>query len=168
MRSAKASQESNAISATPMLRLQRGVRRPKDKITILNVICRGTLYSMFFPTAQKSDSAADVWKVMLLGWVRVFEPRQVQLADGGREFVGEGFAPQAERAGIPLEVSNADAPWERGRTVRAGGIFNDIYCKTRELACPIIREECHVLIYEAAGAKASMSNPCSECLAARQ
>lgn len=78
------------------------------------------------PTPQKSKSAADVWKAMLVGWMWVFGPVHVLLVDGGQEFVGEGFASQAERAGILLEVANADAPWERGRTGRAGGMSKDM------------------------------------------
>lgn len=91
---------------------------------------------------------------ILAGWIRIVGPMQV----GGQEFVGEGLASQAERAGILLEVSHADAPWERGRTERAGGVFKEVYYKARKLASPINREECDGLIHVAAWAKASMCN----------
>lgn len=148
----------NVVCGADLLEVAGAKEDPKDKITSLNVICWGTLFNVFFPTPQKSKSSSDVWKAMLLGWIRVFGPMQVLLVDGGQEFVGDGFASQAERAGILLEVANADAPWERGRTERAGGIFKEIYYKARELASPINREECEVLIHEAAWAKSSMSN----------
>ena len=45
------------------------------------------------------------------------------VVDGGREFLGREFVDAAERLGIMIECGDGDAPWERGRTKRQGGML---------------------------------------------
>ena len=45
------------------------------------------------------------------------------IADQGREFVGREFADRLGHLGVPVHYISARAPWENGRTERAGGIY---------------------------------------------
>ncbi len=148
----------NVVCGADLLEVAGISERREDLLVILNIICWGTSFNVFYPTRHSRRSAFEVWRAFVLGWLRVFGPMQILMVDGGGEFTGENFARSAERWGILLEVSDADAPWERGKTERAGGIFKDIYYKAREMAQPQSHEECKLLVHECAWAKATMSN----------
>ena len=93
-----------------MLEVAGHTDKKEDSLVILNVVCWGTAFNVFFPTAGNRRSAAVVWQTFVVAWLRVFGPPQILLVDGGGEFTGEGFTRPTERWGMLIEVSDADAP----------------------------------------------------------
>ena len=56
-------------------------------------------------------------------WLAHYGPPGLVIADQGREFVGREFADRLGHLGVPVHYISARAPWENGRTERAGGIY---------------------------------------------
>ncbi|CAK9117820.1 unnamed protein product [Durusdinium trenchii] len=61
--------------------------------------------------------------VLLNAWVSHYGPPVLVIADQGREFVGSPFTDGLGQQGVPIHFIDARAPWQNGRTEKAGRIF---------------------------------------------
>ena len=79
------------------------------------------------------------------------------MCDQGLEFMG-AFADGLENHSIRPVWIDRDAPWQNGIVERRGGLFKEVYYKTRELRPPTDLEEVKILIHEVAWALQTMTN----------
>ena len=83
----------------------------------LNVICWGSSFQLVGPVADKS--AESVWAGFVRIWVSFFGMPEILVVDPGTEFQGY-FAEQTAANGCAQLPTDARAPWQNGRTERAG------------------------------------------------
>eukprot|EP00435_Cladocopium_sp_Y103_P075941 s33_g70.t1 len=88
---------------------------------LLNCLCWGTDLQIAEPVEDKQ--AETVYRAFAKAWMAHYGPPALVVADQGREFVGQQFSDQLGQLGVPIHYINARAPWENGRTERAGGIL---------------------------------------------
>ena len=115
---------------------------------VLNITCLGTLYSTFGVIDPLQRSAHVTWKAFARLWLRVFGAPQYLVFDEGREFTASTFQDGLDRHGIiPLEVAR-NAPFTNGVVERRGGLFKEVYYRTRELVQPTSFEEVEIMVFE--------------------
>ena len=125
---------------------------------VLNITCLGTLYSTFGLVDPLAKTAAKTWEGFARLWLRTFGAPQYLMFDEGREFTGSAFQEGMERHGIiPLEVSR-QAPFANGIVERRGGLFKEVYYRTKELMPPKNLPELEALIFEASWALQTLVN----------
>ena len=88
---------------------------------LLNCLCWGTDMQIVEPVEDKQ--ASTVYAAFARAWLAHYGPPGLVIADQGREFVGREFADRLGHLGVPVHYISARAPWENGRTERAGGIY---------------------------------------------
>ena len=125
---------------------------------VLNITCWGTLYSTFGLVDMKRRTAELAWTAFTRLWIRTFGAPQYLVYDQGNEFVGARFQEGLEQHGICPVVINRDAPFENGVTERRGGLFKDVYYKTREMVQPQDVSEIETLIFEVSWALQTLVN----------
>ena len=131
--------------------------KPTDEHPILNVTCLGTLYSTFTMVDATRRSSAMVWSSFLRSWVRTFGAPSFLLYDQGLEFQG-AFVEGLEELGIQPIVIDRDSPYQNGTVERRGGLFKEVYYKTRELRQPADLQEVQDMVHEVAWALQTMTN----------
>ena len=125
---------------------------------ILNITCLGTLYSTFGLVDPLARTAVKTWEGFTRLWLRTFGAPQYLMFDEGREFTGSAFQEGMERHGIiPLEVSR-QAPFSNGIVERRGGLFKEVYYRTKELMPPKNLPELEALIFEVSWALQTLVN----------
>ena len=124
---------------------------------ILNVTCVGTLYSTFTMVHPTRRSSQLVWAAFLEHWLRVFGSPSFILMDQGLEFQGN-FIEGLESHGIQPILIDRDAPYQNGITERRGGLFKEVYYKTRELRQPTDVNEVQNMVHEVSWALQTMTN----------
>ena len=125
---------------------------------VLNITCWGTLYSTFGLVDLHRRTAELAWMAFTRLWLRTLGAPQFIIFDQGNEFVGTRFQQGLEQHGIcPVEISR-DAPFENGVTERRGGLFKDLYYKTRELVQPQNPVEVETMIFEVSWALQTLVN----------
>lgn len=129
----------------------------KEEHPVLNVTCVSTLYSTFTMVDANRRASALVWAAFLQSWLRVFGSPSFILMDQGLEFQGE-FIEGLESHGIQPIVVDRDAPYQNGVTERRGGLFKEVYYRTRELQQPSDVTEVQSMIHEVAWALQTMTN----------
>ena len=86
----------------------------------LNCICWGTSFQLVGKVSGDGHKTAEnVWNTFVSTWGRIFGMPEVMVVDPGTEFQGY-FAEMAASNGISLLPTDARAPWQNGRTERAG------------------------------------------------
>ena len=125
---------------------------------VLNITCWGTLYSTFGLVDMKRRTAELAWTAFTRLWIRTIGAPQYLVYDQGNEFVGARFQEGLEQHGICPVVINRDAPFENGVTERRGGLFKDVYYKTREMVQPQDVSEIETLIFEVSWALQTLVN----------
>ncbi|CAE8689974.1 unnamed protein product, partial [Polarella glacialis] len=129
-----------------------------DKWPLLNCTCWGRLYSVFFPTDRRKQTGGIVWMAFCRSWLRVFGPMTMLVMDQGTNFMSNTFQQKCEEQGILVEIINRHSQFENGKTERRGGLFKDIYYRSRELAQPQSEEEVEILILECSWALQTLTN----------
>ena len=130
---------------------------PNVEHPVLNVTCVGSLYSTFTMVDANRKSSKLVWSAFLQSWLRVFGSPSFLIMDQGLEFQGE-FIEGIESHGIQPILIDRDAPYQNGVTERRGGLFKEVYYKTRELCQPTDVNEVKNMIHEVAWALQTMTN----------
>eukprot|EP00435_Cladocopium_sp_Y103_P023371 s61_g5.t1 len=113
---------------------------------LLNCLCWGTDLQIAEPVEDKQ--AETVYRAFAKAWMAHYGPPALVVADQGREFVGQQFSDQLGQLGVPIHYINARAPWENGRTERAGGILKSRLETTLHEIGATTDEEVHVAISE--------------------
>ena len=85
----------------------------------LNLVDHGTNYQMVCLVGGDGleRSAFHTWATYAKSWLKYFGPPEVLLTDGGTEFRGD-FERRLEQSGTFQAVTDADSPWQNGRTER--------------------------------------------------
>ena len=130
---------------------------PRQEHPVLNVTCVGTLYSTFTMVHPNRRSSSLVWAAFLKCWLRVFGSPSFVIMDQGLEFQGQ-FVEGLEDHGIQPILIDRDAPYQNGVTERRGGLFKEVYYKSRELRQPADVTEAEDLIHEVSWALQTMTN----------
>ena len=128
-----------------------------DELPVLNITCLGTLYSTFTLIDAKRRTSGLVWKKFLSSWLRVFGSPSFVIMGQGLEFQGE-FIEGIENHGIQPILIDRDAPYQNGITERRGGLFKEVYYRTRELQQPQSISEVEDMIHEVSWALQTMTN----------
>ena len=84
-------------------------------------------------------SAFHTWTTYAKSWLKYYGPPEVLLTDGGTEFRGD-FERRLEQSGTLQAVTDADSPWQNGRTERHGQWMQDLMEKsveTRFVSTPV-------------------------------
>ena len=96
-------------------------------------MCWGTQYQQvrcFLNDGRKT--AENVFHTYTDAWTRIFGPPEVLVCDPGTEFQGH-FADNVNGSGTVVFPTDARAPWQNGKTERAGGLWKDqLWLATRE------------------------------------
>ena len=108
---------------------------PRDEHPVLNVTCIGTLYSSFTMVHPTRRSSALVWSAFLKSWLHTFGSPSFLILDQGLEFQGE-FVEGIETHGIQPILIDCASPYQNGVAERRGGLFKEVYYRTRELRQP--------------------------------
>ena len=98
-----------------------------------------------------------MWSKFLSIWLRTFGAPAFILMDQGLEFQGH-FIMMLESHGIQPLLIDRDAPYQNGVTERTGGLFKEVYYRTRELKQPATIEEAQDVIHEVSWAMQTMTN----------
>ena len=86
----------------------------------LNVVCWGSQFQQVFRIGgDERKTAENVWQSFVAAWIRFMGHPEVLVCDPGLEFQGY-FAEMAAANGMVQLVTDARAPWQNGRTERAG------------------------------------------------
>eukprot|EP00439_Symbiodinium_sp_Y106_P086029 s529_g30.t2 len=125
---------------------------------VLNITCLGTLYSTFGLIDHTRRSAQLTFKAFERMWLRTFGPPEFMILDQGTEFTGAAFQAGLERHCVQPLFIDQDAPFENGVTERRGGLFKNVYYRSRELAQPRDMDEVEALIYEVSWSLQTMCN----------
>ena len=128
-----------------------------SELPILNVTCQGTLYSTFVLVHPTRRSSNLVWQAFTASWLRTFGAPSFIIMDQGLEFMG-AFVEGLENHGIVPMWIDRDAPYQNGITERRGGLFKEVYYKSRELRPPTDIEEVKTLVHEVSWALQTMTN----------
>lgn len=83
----------------------------------LHSICRGTSFHFYGHIGTRKSAVA--WQVFVRTWACIFGMPEVVVVDPGAGFQG-GFADDIQNNGACLFLTGARAPWQNGRTERAG------------------------------------------------
>eukprot|EP00969_Alexandrium_andersonii_P254705 11258241-Alexandrium_andersonii.AAC.1 len=67
-------------------------------------------------------TAESAWQALRRGWLRWMGLPSTVVSDGGSEFAGV-FADGLQSCGVIHHVTDANAPWQNGKTERHGAIF---------------------------------------------
>ena len=94
-------------------------------IPAINVVDWNTHFQLVIPLA--AETAEEV-RMAYRQWVRFFGPPRRLMIDLGTEYKSS-FRRQCERDGTEVVPSSLEAPYQRGLTERAGGVFKDILYK---------------------------------------
>lgn len=129
----------------------------QEEHPILNITCLGTLYSTFTMVHPTRRASALVWAAFLKCWLRVFGAPSFIIMDQGLEFQGD-FVDGLESHGIQPILIDRDAPFQNGVTERRGGLFKEVYYRTRELHQPTDVTEVQNVIHEVAWALQTLTN----------
>ena len=129
----------------------------REEHPVLNVTCVGTLYSTFSMVHPTRRSSALVWSTFLKSWLRTFGSPSFIIMDQGLEFQGE-FVEGLESHGIQPILIDRDAPYQNGVTERRGGLFKEVYYRTRELRQPADANEVQDMIHEVSWALQTLTN----------
>ena len=89
-----------------------------DRHFWLNVVCWGTSFQLVGHIGPEK-AAEQVYHTFVRVWVRVFGLPECIVVDPGTEFQGY-FADMVQGQGVCLFPTDARAPWQNGRTERAG------------------------------------------------
>ena len=130
---------------------------PLEEHPVLNITCVGTLYSTFTMVHPTRRASALVWAAFLQCWLRVFGAPSFIIMDQGLEFQGD-FIDGLESHGIQPILIDRDAPYQNGVTERRGGLFKEVYYRTRELYQPSDVSEVQNMIHEVAWALQTLTN----------
>eukprot|EP00435_Cladocopium_sp_Y103_P060316 s936_g22.t1 len=130
---------------------------PREEHPILNITCVGTLYSTFTMIHPTRRASSLVWAAFLQCWLQVFGSPSFLILDQGLEFQGE-FIEGLESHGIQPILIDRDAPYQNGVTERRGGLFKEVYYRTRELHQPADVLEVQNMIHEVSWALQTMTN----------
>ena len=129
----------------------------KNELPVLNVTCQGTLYSTFVLAHPTRRSSTLVWQAFTMAWLRTFGAPSFIVLDQGLEFMG-AFVEGMENHGIvPLWIDR-DAPYQNGITERRGGLFKQVYYKSRELRPLNDIDEVKTLIHEVSWSLQTLTN----------
>ena len=130
---------------------------PLEEHPVLNVTRIGTLYSTFTMVDAHRRSSALVRATFLQAWLRVFGSPSFLILDQGLEFAGH-FVEGLENLGIQPMLIDRNAPYQNGVTERRGGLFKELYYKTRELHQPSNLQEVKDMIHEVSWALQTLTN----------
>ena len=131
---------------------------PRAEHPVINITCLGTLYSTFGLVDPLQRSAHVTWLAFSRLWLRTSGAPQYLVFDEGREFTASTFQEGLERHGIiPLEVAR-NAPFTNGVVERRGGLFKEVYYRTRELVQPTTLEEVEILVFEVSWSLQTLTN----------
>eukprot|EP00439_Symbiodinium_sp_Y106_P027348 s5817_g3.t1 len=87
----------------------------------LNVLCWGT--SLQWVEVLPDKSTEVVTKAFLKSWCGHYGVPAMVVCDQGSEFTGHFFMDHVSDAGALIHLIDLKAPWQNGRTERAGAIF---------------------------------------------
>ena len=110
---------------------------------VLNVTCLGTLYSTFGLIDPLAKTSTKTWEGFTRLWLRTFGAPQYLMFDEGRI--------------VPLEVAR-QAPFANGVVERRGGLFKEVYYRTKELMPPTTLSDLEALIFESSWALQTLVN----------
>ena len=90
-----------------------------DKEKWINCVCWGTGFQLVGRVPGGGKEAKDVWNAFVHTWVRVMGVPEIVVCDPGLEFQGY-FAEKLAESGTAQLLTDPRAPWQNGRTERAG------------------------------------------------
>ena len=97
----------------------------------LNMVCWGTGLQNVTYLPQKS--AAHTMLALTDSLLTPYGPPTLIIADQGTEFTGREFGDKLNQMGIMVHYIDTHAPWQAGRTERAGGVFKEklklVFCQ---------------------------------------
>ena len=94
--------------------------------------------------AVKDRTAEEVWAGIVRVWVIIFGLPEIIVVGPGTEFQGY-FAEQAAANGCALLPTDARAPWQNGRTERAGKEWKRQFTLARRKEAPTTEAEYETL-----------------------
>ena len=92
------------------------------KYPMMNNMCWGT--GLQIMTRMEQVNAENTYQTFLANWVVPFGVPNILIMDQGREFFGEEFSQRIMEMGTMVHFTDANSPWQNGRTEKAGGILN--------------------------------------------
>ena len=121
-----------------------------DSVPYMNVVCWGTSFQMV--QRMNDNTAESAWESFVASWVRTMGLPETIITDGGSEFAGQ-FAENAQSRGLLHHVTDANAPWQNGKTERHGALFKELLAETRSLEETANQRELDQCIAEVVGLK---------------
>ena len=89
----------------------------------LNIICWGTTFQQVkFLAGTGQKTPENVWSTFIDAWARTFGFPEIMVLDPGTEFMRK-FQEMMESYGVAVFPIDAKAPWQNGRTERAGDLW---------------------------------------------
>ena len=102
----------------------------------MNIHCWGTSYQQIKIVAGDNHKTAEnVWNTFVDSWVRIFGFPEILVCDPGKEFEGY-FGEMCAAHGVAQLPTDARAPWQNGRTERAGGEWKKQFKHATRRATP--------------------------------
>jgi len=107
----------------------------------INCVCWGTGFQLVARLGGNGHkSAENTWNAFVRCWARIFGMPEVMVVDPGLEFQGY-FAEMSASYGISILPTDARAPWQNGRTERAGKEWKRQFKIARRKEEPLNDEE---------------------------
>ena len=113
-----------------------------EEVPWINCVCWGSSFQLVGPCENKS--AEEVWAGFVRTWVRIFGMPEVLVCDPGPEFKGY-FGEMAASHGCAQLPTDARAPWQNGRTERAGKEWKRQFSIARRKEAPTNESEFETL-----------------------
>jgi hypothetical protein len=119
----------------------------------LNIICWGTQYQQVMQIdSDHPKQPMNVWRAFVDAWIRIFGVPEMIVLDPGTEFKGE-FADQCQARGVLVLPTDPRAPWQNGKTERAGKAWKGIFRNATRKDKPLSFEDWRTLGHECCAAR---------------
>ena len=124
----------------------------------LNAICWGTGLQLVYPLVSDGHKTPEiVWETFVDSWSRVFGMPEIVVMDPGTEFRAH-FAEMCTGNGTIVLPTDPRAPWQNGRTERAGKEWKIQFKLARDKEAPQNYREWRVLGLQCCSARNQYQN----------
>ena len=122
-----------------------------EKVYLINCVDWGTgLQQVGLIGGDSRKTAENTWRTFCQAWIRFFGVPEVVVCDPGLEFAGYFADRLAHHGGAQLQTDR-QAPWQNGRTERAGKEWKRQFKLARRKEEPLNADEWEALGLECAG-----------------
>ena len=100
------------------------------KYKLMNIVDLCTRFCQCVRVSSKKKE--EIIEALMRSWIQIFGPPSKVLSDNGGEFLNEDMVELADKFGIKIKMTAAEAPWSNGIVERHNGVINDTLQKTME------------------------------------